>query len=493
MSNSPFLQDSTWGAFIQEASISTKCFASTFLPSQFGRAFAPQTDALFRAIDDPALQKVLIVAHRGLGKTTIVNRAYPARHICYRSKRFIVTVSNTAAKAVMDAASLRNALVTNDTTSGDIIPVVFGDLKGETWGAQHFLAGDTYVLPRGAGQQIRGLNYNGRRPDLIIVDDLEDPEAVLSEERREKLKQWFFADLMNSVDRARKDWKIVVIGTLLHEAALLADLLKDPTWTKVMLPLCDDNLRSYWPEFMLDEAIEELFQSFLAQGQADTFAREYQNKPISNVDAVFKPEFFRYYEPKELLDNKDVYFVTIVDPAKTVKLHSADSAIVTLGIDLTNHNIFFHDCVAGKLHPDELFNKMFEQVVAHNSRILAVEVTSLNEFITQPIKNEMSKRGIYPHFIELNARGKKEERVAQLAPFYRQGYIFHNRAVSAKLESQLCSFPRSELWDVMDATAYLIELMELDERYFLCEDSVGEDDYKDLQDEPDLSGDWRTI
>ena len=185
--------------------------------------------------------------------------------------------------------------------------------------------------------------------------------------------------------------------------------------------------------------------------------------------------------------------MTIVDPAKTTKLHSADAAIVTVGVDLTSHCIYFHDCVAGKLHPDELLDKMFEQVQVHNSRILAVEVTSLNEFITQPIKNEMSRRGVFPQFVELRARDKKENRVAQLAPYYRQGYIFHNKAISSKLELQLCTFPRSELWDVMDAFAYIIELMELDERYFLCEEMPGEDEFSILLDEPSREDSWRVL
>ena len=205
---------------------------------------------------------------------------------------------------------------------------------------------------------------------------------------------------------------------------------------------------------------------------------------------MFRSEYFRYYEPSEIIDDKNIYYVTICDPAKTTKLHSADSAIVTVGIDLANHRIFFHDCAAGKFHPDELFDKMFEQVVAHNSRILAVEVTSLNEFITQPIKNEMSRRSIFPMFYELKARDKKENRVAQLAPFYRQGYVFHNKMVSSKLELQLMTFPRSELWDVMDAFAYVIELMELDERYFMAEDLPHEDEFAALEAEP-ARDEWR--
>jgi len=486
----PLLQDPVWKRLLEVSAKSTKLFSTTFLPSRFSRPFASITDKIFEAIDDPKIQKVAIAAPRGWGKTTINTIGYPARNICFALKKFIVTVSNTADKAVMDAGNLKQALITNDVQAGDIIPSIFGDLRRDNWAQKQFEAGSTFVLPRGAGQQIRGINHNGSRPDLIIIDDLEDAEAVMSEDRRAKLKQWFFADLMNSVDRSRDDWKIVIIGTILHEDALLSNLLRDETWYTIRLSLCDDDLHSNWPEFMTDEKVAELFESYRAQGQADTFAREYQNKPISNIDAVFQSSYFRYYNPADILDDRNIYFVTICDPAKTVKLHSADSAIITVGLDLKNHKIFFHDCEAGKFHPDELFDKMFQQVIMHNSRILAVEVTSLNEFITQPIKNEMSKRGIFPQFIELKARDKKENRVAQLAPFYRQGYVYHNKQVSPKLELQLLTFPRAELWDVMDAFAYIIELMELDDRYFQADELPGEDEYSILISEP-TRAEWR--
>lgn len=491
--NSPFITDLEWREIILRARADTKLFASAFLPSYFERPFPSISDAIFRAIDSSKSQKVVIAAPRGWGKTSIDGLAFPARNICYRLKKFIVHVSNTADAAIMVARNLKQALITEDIKRGDIIPTVFGNLKGSQWGEQKFVAGSTFVMPRGSGQQIRGLNYEGHRPDLIIVDDLEDAEAVMNEERREKLKQWFFADLMNSVDRSSKEWKIVVVGTILHEAALLTQLLQDDTWERVKISLCDDSLKSNWPDYMSDQQVEELFRSYANQGQADTFAREYQNKPISGLDAVFKGEYFKGYEPRELIESRspDLFFVTIVDPAKTVKLSSADSAVVTVGLDMKAQKIYFHDCVAKKMHPDELMDAMFEQVERHGSRILAVEVTSLNEFITQPIKNEMRKRGCYPQFVELKARDKKENRVAQLAPFYRQGYIFHNRNVSQKLEMQLMSFPRSELWDVMDAFAYVIELMELDEKYFYAEEVPNEDEFSELASEDEHKEEWR--
>ena len=54
-------------------------------------------------------------------------------------------------------------------------------------------------------------------------------------------------------------------------------------------------------------------------------------------------------------------------------------------------------------------------------------------------------------------------------------------------------FPRSALWDLMDAEAYLIEMLELGERYFSPPEYDTNDDeaeYKDIKYEEAIE-DWR--
>lgn len=191
---------------------------------------------------------------------------------------------------------------------------------------------------------------------------------------------------------------------------------------------------------------------------------------------------------------RDIKNVVIVDPAKTVKLHAADSAIVGVGIDRANSSIYFRDCVAGKMYPDEIYSEMFNMVGRLGAVVLAVETTSLHEFITQPIRSEIMRRRIYVRFVELKARDKKEFRIAQLAAYYRQGMIYHNKAVCQKLETQLLSFPRSQLWDVMDAFAYIIEVMDLEADLFHPPDEevLRDEDYSSLKNDddwPSISGD----
>lgn len=466
-----------------ECFLSTKTSASVMFPERFHRPFSKLHDEIFELLDDPTKQRVAIAAPRGFGKTTIDTIAYPAKKILFREKKFIVPISATATSAVMQGENLKDELKSNVD-----INALFGEMKSDQFSKEQWVTSTgTMVMPRGAGQQVRGILYHRYRPDLIICDDLETSEGVRSEEQREKLLDWFLEDVCNSVDRGSKDWKIVVVGTVLHEDSLLVHLLDDPEWASIQLSICDDDLNSNWPDFMTTKEIKKLHASFKHKGKLDSFYREYRNIPVSTEDATFRQEYFKSYDEGNLKESgKDKNFanVVIIDPAKTVKLHSADSAIVGIGVDRESQRIYFRDCVAERLYPDELYNEAFDMVQRLNARILAIEVTSLNEFIVQPIKNEMRKRGIHPIFMELKARAKKEDRVAQLVPFYRQGYIYHNSSCSGKLETQLMSFPRSKKWDVMDAFAYIVEVLELDQYYFDPIDQDDEDpeaEYEDLE------------
>lgn len=482
---------------------STKVFARTFFPERFYAEFSPLHDEIFSVIDS-AHPRNVIASPRGIGKTSIVGLAYAARNILFRLKRFIVYVSTSFEVAQLQTENLKMELMTNK-----MIKYFFGSLKMKAADSEEGLEeaftkkawvamGHTLVLPRGSGQQIRGLLYRNNRPDLFIVDDLEDPETIENEEIRKRRKQWFFADLMKAVSRVDKGWKIVYIDTLKHEDALLEHLLNDPTWLAVRQELCDDDLRSNAPTFVSDEQIRAEYEAHKEQGMLDVFAREYRNQPISREDAVFRQEYFRYYSEQDLAQKGGrIENVILVDPAKTIKSTSAETAIIVVGLDYQSRAIYVRDIVAGRLHPDQVYEQIFLSAERFNCRVLGVEVTSLNEFITQPLKQAMSLRGLFLELIELKPRGgaSKEQRIKALEPYYRQGLIFHNPSCCHKLEQQLLSFPRSRLLDVADCLAYVVEMMDIGDRMFEPEDEGDEfEALLDLetQDDPPLEG-WRLM
>jgi hypothetical protein len=460
---------------------STQVCAKTLFPDAFYAPFSDLHKQIFKLIDSGA-RKIAIAAPRGLGKTTIA-RTVANKGILFRDINFITYVSNSATSAVMQTENMKRELRSNMEVRklfGDI-KIADGDLGlDEEFSKEAWVAfGETLILPRGMGQQVRGLIWKNHRPQLIIVDDLEKKDEIMNEENRKKWKDWFLSDLLKCVNRYLDDWRIIYIDTLKHEDSILQMLMESSDWESLQLSLCDSNYNSLVPEYISTEELKKEVQAHREKGALDVFYMEYMNVPVAAEDASFKQEYFKYYDEthpdfvqrvKPRLEN-----IVIVDPAKTVKMQSAESAVVGVGLDYENMAIYFRDCVSRKMYPDELYEEMFAMKARLNAHCVGIEVTGLEEFIKQPIKNEMLKRGPQASFepVWLKARGGpadgskgKIKRIGALVPFYRQGYVFHNPTCCAGLEAQLLMFPRSKLLDIMDAFAYVVEMLELGERYF---------------------------
>ena len=503
---------------LAQCSVSTRMVAKTLFPERFTLPFAENIHGkIFDLIDSPS-NKVAIAAPRGWGKTSIVALALMARWILFRHTGFICYINKSHDAASLQTENLRRELVTNR-----IIKAFFGDFKSrdvnqaefdEVFSKKAWVAYDTLVWPRGAGQQVRGVLFKNDRPGLIVIDDLEDAEKIENEEIRKGWYQWLYADVIKAVPRLHKNWKIVYIDTLKHEDSVLQKLLTSPEWESIRLEACDDNFKSTAPNFMSNEDVQKEWQQHVDAGKTDVFFRELRNLPISTKDSAFQQEHFKYYNlpPErsiregqdltrldvEIQNDRNIETVVILDPAKTVKIHSAESAIVGIGIDLSSAKVFIRDAISEKMYPDEIYDNLFGMGIRLGAKVLGIEETSLNEFIKQPIKNEMFRRGTFFELVWLKARGgmKKEMRVRELVPYYRGGYIYHNASNLGirKLEQQLLMFPRSALWDLMDCEAYLVEMLELGERYFSPKQDPNdiESEFKELDYEKPIEN-WRYV
>lgn len=450
--------------------------------------------------------KVGIQAPRGIGKSSIASLVIQ-QAILFRLAHFCVYIHSSATLAEMQTENIKRELLTNRE-----VRRLFGNVKisdhgeaglDETFSKAAWVAyGRTLVLPRGSGQRIRGLNWSGYRPQIIVIDDLEDKKEVRNPEIRKEQKQWVLSDVLKSTNKYKKDWCVIYIDTLKHEDSVMQMILDSSDWTTVSLSICDGNYKSYDTNYMTDDEIQAEVAAHREKGELDVFYMEYMGVPISSEDSAFKSEYFKYYDEAELKDNKDIETVVIGDPAKTVKMHSAESAVVAWGIDRRTNRLYVRDVVHRKMFPDEFYDEIFSMCDRMGAHVAGVETTSLEEFIKQPLINEMNRRGRFVEWVWLKARGGstrqtgKEMRISSLVPFYRQGYIFHNPSCCGELEQQLLSFPRSRLWDIMDAAAYIVEMLELGERYFQPPEEYEnpEDEYKELEDsyEPAVD-DWRLI
>jgi len=474
---------------LERAFVSTRRMGELFFPHHLTRPFGKIHNKLFEYLDDPKREKVAIAAPRGFGKSTIVNLLFASRIIYFHLANYVVLVSSTETKANEELRTLKSEMENNER-----LIAVFGNIIGKEWTKEFILTNTgVRVRTRGAGQQVRGLKEGRNRPQVLIIDDLEDSKTVASESQTKALKRWFYSDLINVLSNEPKDFKkIVYIGTVLGENSLLASLKDDPEWAYTTLELFDDNLNSNYPEFMTTEKIKALYEAYKERGLLDVFYEEFKNIAMSPETAPFRKEMFQYFKFEELRD-KNLEKVVIVDPSKTVNVSSDYSAIVGIGVDYENHFVYFLDCVNAKLHPDEIYEESFKMADRIGTPIIGVETTSLEEFILLPFKEAASRRGGSYDIVGIPARGNKLDRIRGLVPFYRSGRVKHNplKHISQPLENQLLTFPYCKNFDVIDAFAHVIKLLDLGNSFFsILPFESKETNVWDVNELEDL-GNWR--
>lgn len=494
---------------------STEMYCTFFFPEIFYSPFSSLHRAITDAIDS-GHRKIAIAASRGLGKTSIIMNGLVAKAISFDLYKYIVYITGSADLAIAQTENLKSELLSNE-----IITSIFGridshydDDSPKEFGKKSYVTSNGIkVLPRGAGQQVRGIShsYKGKkyRPGLIIFDDLEDKELIQSSDQRKKLKEWFYSDPLKCVSAYDDNYTFIYIDTIKHEDSLLEQLLQNPDWHGIRLDICDDEFNTLDPLYMTTDEIKAEYEEHKREGLEDVFFRERRSIPMSTKDQSFKPEYFKYYEEYgdeliiktvgeeieiERIPTRELVNVVICDPAKTDKMESADSAVVGIGVHRSSQKIFIRQIVSGKFKPDTLYSHLFQMIRYLNAYIFGVEVTGLEDFISQPIKNLMQIERIYATFIELKARRGHDEkgkilRIRELVPYYQRGFVYHNKPQCGKLETQLLSFPRSKTWDVMDATAYINEIIDREEGRLLFEppdmdDQDVEKEYEELDNEP---------
>lgn len=506
--------------FVQSIS-STKNFGYSYFPDIFYAKCHSLLQQMLDALDGND-KNLLILAPRGMGKTSWILYGYCARQLLCGLVKFLVYMGNSSTLAIRATDNLKRALVYDKMIKdvfGEQNPQVLpsagnsADFASAGWS----LANGSFIIPRGVGQQVRGLQMliddKVMRPQLIVIDDLESSTEVKSPEQRSKLKEWFFADLMKIETKYKSDCRIVYIDTLKHDDALAASLMKEPSWKTLILSVCDDNFKSNAPEFMSDAQIKAEYELHVRQDVEDVFFREYRNIPISTKNRAFKASDFRYYyecpngqvatissivstalkdkfasgsvevstlgNVKENLytlnysENSSSSFITtgtkmkayniiICDPAKTQNIASADTAIVWITVTELGL-LFIRRIICGKFNPTQIYEHIAKICSLSPIYRIAIEVTGLSLFVSQPFKQYMKDVG-YSHLanslIELAAnRTKKEERIGWLSPYYQRHQIYHNIADHVGLEQQLLSFPSSKKLDIMDCTAWIVWIL----------------------------------
>ena len=446
----------------------------------------PLTPADTKAISRLPGVRRAVAAPRGHAKSTNLTFKGTMHSTLYGYKHYPIIISDSSEQAEGFLDNIRVEFEENTAILED-----FGSLAGSVWRSNVLVTKTNIKIEAiGSGKKIRGRKHRNWRPDLIILDDVENDENVRTPEQRKKLKDWFD----KAVSKSGDDYTdIVYIGTLLHYDSLLAKTLTNPAYRSIKYKAViqfsqADDLWQQWESIFTDLANDDreadalaFFQAHKAamlegtqvlweeklsyydlmvmrvsEGEA-SFNSEEQNEPINPDDCLFMEEWFEYYNEAEINFRDPVFdFFGFIDPSMGKTKRSDFSAIVTLAKHRSSGYMYVVDADIERRHPDRIIadvlakERWLRASFGHGYRKLGAETNQFQWFLKEELAKASAKAGLYLPIEEVQQTSDKVMRIQTLQPDVKNKYIKFNRRHKRLLE-QLTQFPMGAHDDGPDA------------------------------------------
>ncbi|EJP75975.1 phage terminase large subunit [Campylobacter sp. FOBRC14] len=396
-------------------------------------------------------RNLLFKAYRGAAKTTLISRFFVLfKSIALDEKHNTIIISATIALSKKTLEFIKDELESNELLIND-----FEITKGRTWTKEEivFYAGKSAfkISVYGAGKKIRGENWRGHRPQLIICDDLENDKNIKTKAQRDDMNEWFVKAVMKLPARDDTNHNIIVVGTTLHHDSLLARLEARSDFQTFSYPLVrkfPENFESgklNFKELLLDNDTldkKSIWNEYLQD--KDAFMSEYQNEPLSKESASFSG-----YQTFDLMPKCDAYYIGI-DPALG-KSKGDYFAVCVLGF---YEGKFYASVKMSKTKPEAMIEKIIQialSILSLNRPLkIAIETIQFQEFFKDMLDKRARELGIYLPIVELKNNIPKELRIDSLTPPINNAQILIDKS-SLIFIDELDTYPKSAHDDGLDS------------------------------------------
>lgn len=422
---------------------------------------------------------VAIAAPRGHAKSTSVTLSYTLAALLFREKRFVVIVSDSEFQASMFLGQIKQTLQDNE----DIIKL-FHIKKNEKGIVEFEKETETdiivatedghrfRVIAKGSEQKMRGLLWNGSRPDMMVLDDMESDEQVMNKERRDKFRRWFYGALIPALSEGGT---IRYVGTILHQDSMLEQLMpkvggayvvEEPLkmyktkyagfWHSVKYRAhSDDFSQILWPDRWDKEKLKQVREEYVMRGLSDKYSQEFLNIPIDESTAFFRRHDFL---PESADDKKKLlnYYIT-GDFAISDKDRADYTVFMVGGMDEAGV-LHIRNVIRGRMDGEEIIQTMLGLQKVYNPIAFGIEEMQVSKSLGPFLNRAMIESNTFINLILMKPhRTDKITRSQSIRARMRAAGVKFDKGADwyADLEDECISFPRARHDDQVDALAYL--------------------------------------
>jgi predicted phage terminase large subunit-like protein len=479
----------------QLAEMDMEYFCKAYLPHYFNLPFSTHHKEMFvdlhRLIENQGGTKLARAAPREHAKSTQLTLGLPLYCTVFVIKHFIVLTSDTEDQASGYLESIQDEMQENERIIED-----FGDLRGPTWNVTEMVtANGVCLIAKGIGGKIRGLKFQNYRPDMIILDDIENDKNVKSEEnKRWTYEEWFLKAVLRAGGTGlggKSLTDIVVMGTILESDSVLKRIMNNPLfdskvykavisfaeredlwdeWRSIALDLDNPNRMNDAESFFKQRDQEMLrgtqvlwpekhtyYSLMLARITSEmAFYSELQNEPIDKSQCLFH-DLIELEDGPTLEELRQDYLIFgACDPSLGKRAKQGDySAIVEVAKHKMTGQMW---CIYADLevrHPDKIITDIFERAryLARNGlqyHSFVVETQQFQEFFSHVMGERSMEAGVYLPIEELHQTGDKVLRITRLQPDIKNRYLRFARGLPRVFLEQMDTFPKAKKDDGPD-------------------------------------------
>lgn len=441
-------------------------FQKTYLMDGFDDAAgtAPFHREMWEDACDPKNSHCAWAAPRGHSKSSSITFTFLLTALMFGVFDYAVIASDSEGQASQHLKELKNQFYENEEMRKDFGVKHFIVDTGTEFEIEFKTGRVIRVIAKGSEQRIRGIKWRGKRPDVIVGDDLEYDEVVMNPDRRKKFSDWFFKALLPAGSKA---CRVLIVGTILHYDSLLSNLMTDPEWTTRLWSAhesFDDFTGILWPERYDEAYFKKLRQRFINQGKSDAYSQEYLNRPIaegntffdeSGMKAVPEDRIFQY-EDKDDRQALGLNTYCSIDLAISTK-RSADRTVFTVATMDSDAYLDIMHVEAGRFTSREIVDLFFKVAEEHNPDVFFVEAGAIEKAIGPFLNEEMAKRRKFLSLHLMTPGQDKVTRARSIQARMDAGRVRFNKTAPwwEGFKNEMLQFPRGSHDDHVDTISQL--------------------------------------
>jgi len=318
----------------------------------------------------------------------------------------------------------------------------------------------------GGSGKVRGLMWRQKRPSLILLDDIEDDEAVENRDRREKLSDWMDNAL---IPCGSDNAKIRMKGTILHFDSYLEHTMRSDIWKSLRFAAhrsFEDFTDILWPEKFPETRLRAIRQRYIEKSKQSGYSREYLSYPMAEADAYFRRGDFVPMLDRDHESKKRYYGG--VDLAISKKEKSDRCSFVIVGVDAENicHVVERRRLTGAEKDGTKIIAEWFELQRKWDIEAWMCGRDHIQMALGSFLTAEMIAQDCYMTIEELPGAVSSRDKQSVAVPFQARMRAHRIRFnVNAEwfpeYQDELLRFPRGEHDDDVDATANIFQMLSL--------------------------------